>query len=224
MAGEREELLRWLTGMLQQFAAQLGDPGEVVTAKVDGAGESAAAEVDDDRRWVAVWLQSVVDGRRRFLGRLLSPGGLLWWLPEQGEIGAMLRSGNLTGALTTYFLGGHGGAANRVPSWLSSERWGIFARAGKKLRVESADQDLELRAPSGVVDVNGTDHPLPRFDTFEGDLSDLLNDIVTALAQGTAGSPVKQQLTGLAALQASVAAFRVKLADGTYESTKGKNG
>mgnify|MGYP007122146354 CR=1 FL=1 len=88
--------------MLQQFAAQLGDPGEVVTAKVDGAGESAAAEVDDDRRWVAVWLQSVVDGRRRFLGRLLSPGGLLWWLPEQGEIGAMLRSGNLTGALTTY--------------------------------------------------------------------------------------------------------------------------
>lgn len=150
MAGEREELLRWLTGMLQQFAAQLGDPGEVVTAKVDGAGEEAAAEVDDDRRWVAVWLQSVVDGRRRFLGRLLSPGGLLWWLPEQGEIGAMLRSGNLTGALTTYFLGGHGGAANRVPSWLSSSVVGLYARAGKTLRVDAEDGDVAVTAGAKV--------------------------------------------------------------------------
>lgn len=132
MAEQQQEMERWLHGWLQKHLAQLGDPGEVVKATVDRPDDSTAAEVDSDRRWVAVWARSVVDTNRRFLVRLLSPGGLLWWLPEQDEVGAMLRAGNLGGALTSYFLGGHGGAANRVPAWLSSTVIGLFARRGRR--------------------------------------------------------------------------------------------
>lgn len=157
MAEEQQELERWLHGMLQKFVASyIGDPGEVVKVAVDRLDDDggAVADVDDDRRWVSVSMRGVVDSKRRWLGRLLSPGGLVWWLPERDEVGAMLRAGNLGGALTTYFLGGHGGAANRVPAWLSSTVVGIYARAGKALRLDAEDGDVQVTG-GGKVKLQG---------------------------------------------------------------------
>jgi len=77
---------------------------------------------------------------------------------------------------------------------------------------------------SSYVAINGTDHPLPKFDTFEAALSSCLLSISTGLASGTSGSPVAQQLVALAAIQIAISNFRTALGNGTYDSSLGKNG
>lgn len=77
---------------------------------------------------------------------------------------------------------------------------------------------------SDYVAINGDTHPLPKFDTFESALSSCLLSISTALASGTSGSPVAQQLVGLAAIQTAITNFRTALGNGTYDSGKGFNG
>jgi hypothetical protein len=99
--------------------------------------------------------------------------------------------------------------------------------------------DNEVMSKSGrVTKVNGDDHPLAKFDTYESAESDLLQtlstqeqNIITALALGTSGSPLVQQLVGIGSIMTAglaivnaIAAFRAKLANGTFESTKARNG
>lgn len=76
----------------------------------------------------------------------------------------------------------------------------------------------------GVVEVNGDDHPLPKWDDFEAELKQLLSDLNQALQLGTAGSPAKQQLVGAATIAAKIVAFNAKIDAATFDSTKAKNG
>lgn len=208
------------------------DTGEVETVRVVHPEAAMPAERDADGRWVEVWVKGLFT-EFPVLSRLFSPGGMLWFLPDEGTLGMLLRAGTpgpggmgARGALVSYLLTGHGGQDGAAPSWLSSSKWGISPPAGKALRMESKDQDVEVDAPADgkVVKIAGSDHPLPKWDTFESALSTFLEQLSTALAAGTSGSPAAQQLVNLAALQAAIEDLRAALGNGSYDSSKARNG
>lgn len=135
----------------------LRDLGELVKVRVGHPDGDAPSARDGDGRWVGVWVQRalsvIADEGLPMLARLFSPGGMLWWLPQAGDVAMALRGGETGGPLTSYVLHGHGGKDGAVPDWLSDDKWGMSPPEGKALRVESRDKDLELDAPGDTAKV-----------------------------------------------------------------------
>lgn len=151
----RDQLEQWLWGLLQRFQADQGDGGKIEKVVIDHPDGDAVAAADEDNRFVTVWVRNIFNDKARALGRLFSPGGMLWWLPEASEVALSLRPADLGGSLVSWILHGIGGADSRVPSWLSATRQGLYARAGKYLRLDAEDKDVELTAGNGKVLMQG---------------------------------------------------------------------
>ncbi len=85
---------------------------------------------------------------------------------------------------------------------------------GKITITAAADQNVDITGQ--IVNVNGSDHPLPKWDTFEAQLAECLTGILGGV-DGTSGQfppSVVESLTNVAAA----------LGDGTFDSTKANNG
>ncbi len=81
------------------------------------------------------------------------------------------------------------------------------------------DGDIKSIPKSGSkVILAGSDHPAPKFDTFEQDLSQFLTTLLTALQVGTQGGPFAQQLVAVNSAMATLQVFITNLGAGTYES------
>ena len=88
----------------------------------------------------------------------------------------------------------------------------------------SAGMQMKLEAKTTVT-VNGSDHPLPKFDTFLQDLGQFLNTLLIALSAGTNGTPFAQVLTNLLAQMGTLMQFVGKVQAGQpYTSLKAFNG
>ena len=88
----------------------------------------------------------------------------------------------------------------------------------------SAGMQMKLEAKTTVT-VNGSDHPLPKFDTFLQDLGSFLQTLLIALSAGTNGTSAAQVLTNLLAQMGTLMQFVGKVqAAAPYTSMKAFNG
>lgn len=166
-------------------------------------GSDTYYEIDGDDVYVDVALQPLGQPLRCRLGAAAgSPGGGAWRIPPQGtEVAILIPSGSFeSDCMLVATL-----ASGTAPANLNAD-------------------DMEIVNPDGLVAIQGSDHPLPKFDTFESALDSFLNSLQTQLALGTSGTPAAQSLVGMAAITTAVTTLRTKLTNGTFDSTKAKNG
>lgn len=202
------------------------DPGSVHTAVVGDPSGRDAVTVDANKKEIRVVATDAVT-EEEFTTTLIALGNAVWRKPKAGEVAVVLRPSRLHGPGQPFLLSGDGGNENDVPAKLTDTNLVISPPAGAVV-VESRDDHLDLFTPTGnskSVRANGSDFDALKTQDFLADLSTLLLDVLTELAKGTSGSPVAQQLVGLATLTTKITAFRVKLASATqFRSSKFQHG
>jgi len=211
-------------GAIRQLA-DIDDAGAVHNVVVAHPDGDEPLEVDADRREIRVWVE---DGQtlHPFVATLVAPCNGLWRKPPEGSNAVLLRPAGGAGPGVPFLIHGDGGSDDDVPASLDDTNMVLSAPTGE-LRLESRDDEVNLTSDTGngkTVNANGTDYSGLKTETFESQLSTLLTDILTELAKGTSGSPVAQQLVGIATLTAKITAFATKLGNGTFESDKFKHG
>jgi hypothetical protein len=225
-----ESLRAMLTGAWVRKAGEFRDLGELVLAKVGRPDDGPVCELDPDGTDVWVHFQGVLDDRPG-TGKLFSIGNCFWRLPAKGSIvfvakpSSATQIGGLDGPGIPLVFFGEGGPG-ALPASLDDTNTVLSPPTGE-LRLESRDDEVNLTSDTGngkTVNANGTDYSGLKTETFESQLSTLLTDILTELAKGTSGSPVAQQLVGIATITAKITAFAAKLGNGTFESDKFKHG
>lgn len=108
----------------------------------------------------------------------------------------------------------------------------LSMEAVKKLSLKVGSNLVEIDGDNGLIKLNGTTevqvngslHPLPKWNVYEAELATFLTSLIGVLQAGTQGTPVAQQLVGLPPVQAALQAFITKLGNQTFDSTKAKNG
>lgn len=256
-----------LTGANLKQIAGLTDEGSVSVALIGHPEGANPIDVDANNSDVWVWAR-MIPGRGYVRGRLFFAGNFLFRLPKAGESCLVVRGGDTGHNGEPYVFYGDVGAQNAVPSWLSSTLSGFYLPEGFKIEstgdqvtliansggtsasmtlrkdgsgalVAAANKNIDVTVSgTGVVNVAGSSHPLPKWDAVETALNTLLgafNTFLTSLDSqlllGTAGSPAAQQLVGMAAitvaitnLQTSIATFTGQLGTPAFESAAAKNG
>lgn len=105
----------------------------------------------------------------------------------------------------------------------------ILAKKILKLKGQDEDSKIEINnditvesKTGSIISLNGTDHPLPKFDTFLTGLQTMLTQLSAGLSAGTQGSPVFHQLVLLGQITSAISSFIAEFEN--YKSTKVKNG
>jgi len=80
------------------------------------------------------------------------------------------------------------------------------------------------RINGSVVELNGADSPLPKWQEFRVELASFLSVLMAGLAAGTVGSPAAQQLVGFNAALPKLTQFVSTLSAGKFDSLKVRNG
>lgn len=232
-----------ISGASMRAAANLKHLGEVVMASV-GDGSSAGIDVDQNNH--DVWLRwtDVLSGLTD-VGRLFVPGGVLFRLPKLNDGAHVVRGRKMRGPGASLVMpdGGDGSSAT-VPGWddgtnLDANNAGIKLPEG--WHIESTGDRVRLVANSGgtkcvvelqkggsivltpasgqTIQLGGTAHPLPKWDTFQAALNTFFNQFSgsSAIVVTTSGIPSP-------ALVSAAQTIQTALGNGSYNSQVAKNG